>query len=107
MKKIGLFLATTPHMGGMFQYGQTLLTALAALPKNIYETTTICGSDEWVRQARELGLPACREGKILDEVKENHRMHYLFLPAIECLADQSGFRGLGHICLDDPANPYR
>lgn len=45
-------------MGGMFQYGKTLLTALATLPRHIYETTTICVSDEWVRQARELGLPA-------------------------------------------------
>ena len=57
-KKIGLFLAAAPHMGGIFQYGQTLLTSLANLPKNVYETTTICKSDEWRNQARDLGLQA-------------------------------------------------
>jgi glycosyltransferase involved in cell wall biosynthesis len=59
MKKIGLFLATTPHMGGLFQYGQTILTALAALPKDAYETTVICSSDNWSKQAHELGVAIC------------------------------------------------
>lgn len=57
-KKIGLFLGTTHDMGGTHQYVQTLLTALADLPRSTYETTAVYKSDEWTRLTRELGVRA-------------------------------------------------
>jgi glycosyltransferase involved in cell wall biosynthesis len=44
---IGLFLGVEPHAGGMFQYAQSLLEALHALPAN-YLVTIACASDAWV-----------------------------------------------------------
>ncbi len=46
IKKIGLFLGVEPHAGGMFQYAQSLLEALNALPQ--YEVTIACASEAWV-----------------------------------------------------------
>lgn len=47
MKKIGLFLETPPHYGGTFQYCQTILDAVAALPREKFSVVIGCTSDVW------------------------------------------------------------
>ncbi|ADH85080.1 glycosyltransferase family 4 protein [Desulfurivibrio alkaliphilus] len=41
MKKIGIFLEVPPHFGGTFQYTQTMLDAVAALPRDRF--TVVAG----------------------------------------------------------------
>lgn len=48
MKKIGLFLETPPHFGGTFQYCQTMLDAVAALPRDRFNVVVGYASDEWL-----------------------------------------------------------
>lgn len=46
-KKIGLFLNSHPSQGGAFQYSQSVLGALAALPDSDYEKLVVYTRDEW------------------------------------------------------------
>lgn len=48
MKKIGLFLESEPHFGGTFQYNQTMLDAVAALPRDKYQVVVGYTSEKWV-----------------------------------------------------------
>ncbi len=47
MKKIGLFLEAQPHIGGTFQYNQTILDAVAALPKERFSVVVGYTSNVW------------------------------------------------------------
>jgi glycosyltransferase involved in cell wall biosynthesis len=47
VKRIGLFLETPPYAGGTFQYCQSLLDALAALPCEHFEIVVVYTSDVW------------------------------------------------------------
>ena len=47
MKKIGLFIGVTPHMGGAFQYSQALLKAFDSLDNNIYLKTVVYTDPIW------------------------------------------------------------
>jgi glycosyltransferase involved in cell wall biosynthesis len=47
MKKIGLYLGSEPYSGGAFQYGQTMLEAVAALPKKDYTVSVGYSSPLW------------------------------------------------------------
>lgn len=47
MKKIGLFLETPPHFGGTFQYCQTVLEAVAALPRDRYTVVAGYANEVW------------------------------------------------------------
>jgi glycosyltransferase involved in cell wall biosynthesis len=47
MKKIGLFLETPPHHGGTFQYSQTILDAVAALPRDDFSVVVGYTSEVW------------------------------------------------------------
>ncbi|MDD5728347.1 MAG: glycosyltransferase, partial [Victivallales bacterium] len=47
MKKIGLFLGITPHMGGAFQYSQTLLKATSELPRNEFAVIVYYTDKVW------------------------------------------------------------
>lgn len=53
MKRIGLFLGVEPHAGGMFQYAQSLLDALQALPPDSYEVRVACASASWHEALRD------------------------------------------------------
>lgn len=46
--KIGLFLGSKPNWGGTFQYNQTILNALFALPKTQYDIVIIYTYKEWM-----------------------------------------------------------
>lgn len=48
MKKIGLFLEAPPHFGGTFQYCQTMLDAVAALPRDRFRVIVGYASDQWL-----------------------------------------------------------
>ncbi|PKN12860.1 MAG: glycosyltransferase family 1 protein [Deltaproteobacteria bacterium HGW-Deltaproteobacteria-4] len=47
MKKIGLFLETEPHFGGTFQYNQSMLDAVAALPRDQFSVVVGFTSEKW------------------------------------------------------------
>jgi glycosyltransferase involved in cell wall biosynthesis len=47
MKKIGLYLETPPHHGGTFQYCQTMLEAVAALPRDRFEVVVGYANEIW------------------------------------------------------------
>lgn len=47
MKKIGLFLETPPHHGGTFQYCQTVLEAVAALPRDRHTVVAGYANEVW------------------------------------------------------------
>ena len=47
MRKIGLFLGVTPHMGGAFQYSQTMLKAVTDLPKDKFDIIIYYTDDIW------------------------------------------------------------
>ncbi len=49
MKRIGLFLGVQPHAGGMFQYAQSLLDALRALPDEEYQVQIAYLGADWER----------------------------------------------------------
>jgi glycosyltransferase involved in cell wall biosynthesis len=55
-KRIGLFLDPLPHTGGTFQYNQTILEAVAALPTNRYDVVVGCTSDTWLKQANKYAV---------------------------------------------------
>lgn len=47
MKKIGLFLEAEPWFGGTFQYNQTMLAAVAALPRDRYAVVVGYTAEVW------------------------------------------------------------
>ena len=47
VKKIGLFLETPPHFGGTFQYCQSMLEAVAALPPDRFTVVAGYANDIW------------------------------------------------------------
>jgi glycosyltransferase involved in cell wall biosynthesis len=47
MNKIGLYLGIAPHAGGIFQYGQAVLEAVSALPRDKYDIVAACSSLHW------------------------------------------------------------
>lgn len=47
MKNIGVYLSREPRSGGVFQYTQSILTALDALDKNEYRVTAFFVQDLW------------------------------------------------------------
>ena len=47
MKKIGLYLETPPYYGGTFQYCQTMLEAVAALPRGRFDVVVGYTTDVW------------------------------------------------------------
>ena len=50
MKRIGLFLGTTPSMGGAFQYSQLLLEAVVSLPAEEFEIVVAFTDSVWHRK---------------------------------------------------------
>ena len=46
-KKIGLYLGVGSESGGMFQYGQCMLEAVAALPRDEFEVLVAYSSKQW------------------------------------------------------------
>jgi glycosyltransferase involved in cell wall biosynthesis len=56
-KRIGLFLAGTPHGGGKFQYNLIMLEAVAALPEDQYEKVVSFLEDFWVPYLDDYDLP--------------------------------------------------
>ncbi|MEO5365720.1 MAG: glycosyltransferase family 4 protein [Magnetococcus sp. WYHC-3] len=47
MKRIGVFLGAEPHAGGAFQYNQSIVTALAALPPGEFQCVAAFGAEVW------------------------------------------------------------
>ena len=47
MRKIGLYLEVEPHFGGTFQINQSMLEALAALPRDRFSVVVGCASEHW------------------------------------------------------------
>jgi glycosyltransferase involved in cell wall biosynthesis len=47
MKKIGIFLEIPPNFGGAFQYTQTVLEAVAALPRDRYSVVVGYAAEVW------------------------------------------------------------
>ena len=47
MTRLGCFLGVAPHAGGMFQYAQSILDALAALPPDRFRITVAHADPSW------------------------------------------------------------
>lgn len=47
MKKVGIFLEAPPHFGGTFQYTQSMLDAVAALPRDRFTVVAAYATDLW------------------------------------------------------------
>lgn len=58
MKKVGLYLGAEPGVGGTFQYSQNMLDAVAALPKNEFETIVAYSSTRWQRYLKDYQICA-------------------------------------------------
>jgi glycosyltransferase involved in cell wall biosynthesis len=56
MKKIGLFMEYAPSGGGTFQYGQTMLDAVAALPRDRFSVVVGYTSEPWLKYLKEYNL---------------------------------------------------
>jgi glycosyltransferase involved in cell wall biosynthesis len=56
MKRIGLFLEAEPSGGGTFQYNQTMLDAVAALPRDRFSVVVGYTSDLWLEYLRDYDL---------------------------------------------------
>jgi len=50
--RLGVFLGVAPHAGGMFQYAQSILEALDALPANRYAIVAACADPLWLDHLR-------------------------------------------------------
>lgn len=48
--RIGLFLEAPPYSGGTYQYSQTMLSAVCALPKEKYDTLVVYSGTHWQEQ---------------------------------------------------------
>lgn len=47
MYKLGVYLGTTPYIGGTFQYDQSILNAMDSLPKDSYQIQVFYTNDVW------------------------------------------------------------
>lgn len=47
MKRIGLYLGFPPEGGGAFQYAQSMLTAISALPRSAYDVVAAAAHPAW------------------------------------------------------------
>lgn len=56
MKKIGLFLESAPSGGGMFQYNQSLVGAVAALPSDRFTVVVAYTSELWLEYLKDYRL---------------------------------------------------
>lgn len=56
MKKIGLYLGQHPSDGGVFQYCQSMLDAVSALPKDEYSVLAAYFSDAWLKHVAARGI---------------------------------------------------
>lgn len=56
--RIGLYLGSTPTVGGGFQYSQTVLDAVASLPRNRFSAAVAYSSKLWKSRADAVGLPS-------------------------------------------------
>jgi glycosyltransferase involved in cell wall biosynthesis len=56
MKKIGLFLESEPLVGGGFQYNQTILDAVAALPRDRFSVVVGYTSELWHKYLKDYDL---------------------------------------------------
>jgi len=56
MKKIGLFLESDPGCGGIFQYNQIMLEAMAALPPEQYSVVVGYTSELWLKHLKDYDL---------------------------------------------------
>ena len=57
MRKIGIHLGGSPFSGGTFQYAQTMLDAVAALPRDEFETVAAYASDDWLPHLTHYDVP--------------------------------------------------
>lgn len=57
-KKIGLFLNARPHDGGAFQYSQSILEAIAALPRDRYAPLVAFTNRDWLDAIEAKALPS-------------------------------------------------
>jgi glycosyltransferase involved in cell wall biosynthesis len=66
VKRIGLFLETEPSAGGIYQYSQAMLEALAALPTADYEVVVACAHEAWreVLARSPLSIAWLRHGRL-------------------------------------------
>lgn len=58
MKKIGLFLDTLPHTGGVYQYNLSILKAVAALQGNGYDVIVAYTSPQWEERLAACNVPS-------------------------------------------------
>ena len=56
MKRLGLFLEAEPSAGGIFQYSQAMLEAIAALSQHGYELEIACASHAWAPLLEDRGF---------------------------------------------------
>lgn len=56
MKRVGLLLSVKPHGGGMFQYNQVILDAVASLPKDSFEVIIGYTSQIWFDHLKNYSL---------------------------------------------------
>ncbi len=59
MKKIGLYLGSAPSDGGAFQYGLTMLDAVAALPSREYDVLVTYSSLSWMEILKKYTVSVC------------------------------------------------
>ena len=46
-KNLGLYISAKPHFGGLYQYTQSIVTALSTLDQGTFEITCFCSSRSW------------------------------------------------------------
>jgi len=66
--KIGVFLGAAPHDGGIYQYNQAMLAAVAALPRDRFSVVAACASDRWLEEASALDIAPLRVEIVKEEV---------------------------------------
>ena len=57
-RRIGLYLGTAPTNGGLFQYGRTMLDAVASLPRDRFSVVVAYSSEVWKSRVDDVGLPS-------------------------------------------------
>jgi len=102
MKKIGLFLTHDRQTGGHFQYGQTMLEAVNALPRDEFSVVVACTSIMWLDYLKkyqletvfvEQGFWSRALGKVLREVgfplRLWRKLSPFFHPTVKALLQQN------------------
>ncbi len=80
MRKIGIFLNSEPNFGGTFQYNQTVLEALASLPRDRFAVIAAYASDSWIPHLQSYDLKSVRLPRNPLCVAEFYAMSLLNLP---------------------------